>query len=99
MTVHIWTKEGTYVGEVLAGRPFSGLDFGGIHEDHREKIKQALTGMRGPGSSDFIQVQGLGEKILPEFPNEQWIAVASVLLLPPAGYRVHAIVEPIPREV
>jgi hypothetical protein len=46
------------------------------------------------GKPDYVEVRGLGENFTVDFPSGTWLAFASVRFLPPAGYRVHIIIEP-----
>jgi len=90
LTVHVWTREGQYVGYVMT-QPGWKLDVVADDEAHRERVKAALLSVKGDGS-DFIEVRatGMWRRSL-EFPEPRWVAVASVL--PPAGYRVHVIMD------
>jgi hypothetical protein len=52
-----------------------------------EAVRQLLLGHH------WMKVQMNQSVLEMEFPSEDWIAFAALLLLPPAGYRVHVIRE------
>lgn len=93
MTVHVW-KDDRYIGQVVASRggvfasKDHAIDVQAQDEDEGEKVKQLLLG----GRNDYLEVKSGGRKMIElEFPGEDWLGITCLMLLPPAGYRVHII--------
>jgi hypothetical protein len=91
MTVHVWTREGEYLGYVWT-QPPDRVDFVGNAEG--EKVKAALMSVARDAGSDFIEIRVAGRmNKTVEFPGPDWVAVAAIMALPAKGYRVHVIME------
>ena len=92
MTVYVWTPDGTYVGQI-AHDPDRGMIV--VRADdpaHKAKIEEALLATQGSNRPN-IDIRYAAARRLVEFLTEEWITLASLLFLPPAGYRVHIIRE------
>jgi hypothetical protein len=86
VTVHVW-KGDRYIGHVVAGGREHGIAVRALDTDEGREVEQLI--LRGP--SDYVQVSVGGEKIELEFPSDDWLGISCLMLLPPAGYRVHVI--------
>jgi hypothetical protein len=92
MTVHVWAREGEYLGYLWTQFP-DRLDFVG-NEEEEEKVKAALMSVVREADSDFIEIRVVGRwQRTIEFPGPDWLAIAAIMTLPAKGYRVHVIME------
>jgi hypothetical protein len=91
MAVHVW-RDGDYLGLIAKG----GRDTLGISPDSDELRRALDTLLAQPPISDTGGIERFGSKPVRflEFPKEDWLDVAAVLFLPPAGFRVHVISGP-----
>lgn len=91
MTVHVWTKDGEYIGEIFHER-FDRLEMKGEHAD-KQAVMDALLSRPPMNDMGGIDLKTDKRRFL-EFPSEEWLHVAAVLYLPPAGFRVHVTAGP-----
>ncbi len=97
MTVHVWTREGEYLGYVWTQFPDRLDFFGNGNEEEGEKVKAALMSVARDAGSDFIEIRVAGRmNKTVEFPGPDWVAIAAIMALPAKGYRVHVIMEAAP---
>jgi hypothetical protein len=91
MTVHVWSKDGEYLGHIAKGN----RETLGVSDNSNEELMRALNVVleRPPISDSGGFEVRFGSKPLRylEFPDEDWLDVAAILFLPPAGFRVHII--------
>ena len=96
MAVHVWSKDGEYLGQI-AGRD----DLFDVSDPGNKELMRATDVLLGrPPISDSggIDVRFGDQRRYLEFPSEDWLGVAAIVYLPPAGFRVHVISGP-PREL
>jgi hypothetical protein len=82
MTIHV-LKGRTYIAEI-GTHDRQGVWVSGEGEE-ADKIKQLLLGY------DWMTVKMDQRTLEMEFPSEDWLSFAALVLLPPEGYRVHVI--------
>jgi hypothetical protein len=93
--VHVWTSDGTYVGEVYADSRLR-LEVNGADGTETTKIRTILTDLAS--KTDWIEVRAADLRRAIEFPGSEWLALASLIVLPREGYRVHIISEAVQDE-
>jgi hypothetical protein len=90
MAVHVWSKDGEYLGEIAKG----GYERLGVSDANNEELMRAVGVLLDrPPISDgggFEVRFGSRSRFL-EFPEQDWLDVAAILYLPAAGFRVHVI--------
>ena len=97
MIVYVWTADGTYVGQVVFDSGKRSVLVRADDSGHKAKIEEALLASQGANRPN-IDVRYAATCRSVEFVTEEWIALASLLFLPPAGYRVHIIREAEPTD-
>jgi hypothetical protein len=91
MAVHVWSKDGDYLGEIGKG----GYERLAVSDADNKELMRALDVLLGrppiTDSGGFEVRFGSQPARYLEFPGEDWLDVAAILYLPPAGFRVHVI--------
>jgi hypothetical protein len=93
--VHVWNRDGTYVGEVYTDSSMR-LEVFGDDEAETKQVKAILTDQAT--KTDMIELRATDLRRTVEFPGAEWLALASLMLLPSEGYRVHIISDPVRAE-
>jgi hypothetical protein len=86
---YVWKADGTYVGQVVS----DGFSIDVLADDVEERaaIREELLNANKFGPNHDFHIRSGDVRTSVEFPGGEWIAFASLIVLPAIGYRVHVI--------